>query len=241
MTDAALTNAKPRRARLQFSLLSLLLLMVVAGALIGLWISQRETNRLRTENRALREELGSLTIDDPTKLYARALRVNASLKWRWRIYAPQARDYKLNVQTGGIRDSGFATGSGSSMTFAVPQGEFTLEAEVQNVDAGQPVVHVMALGARGTTGINANVSGYQDWTKGNSSEVSFTTTSTAFDPEKPLELLRLRAMKTIGPGSSSTTPAPSPGLQIWIEPLGQSTLPATTVPSGTSAGKAPSN
>ena len=210
--------ADPKKKRIQFSLLSLLCIVVALGAVMGFWFSQQETNRLHAENRKLREELGVLNVEDPTKFYARALPVNDTLRWRWRIYFPAHHRYMIKVQTEEIGDSGLKKDNANGMSFDVDKGEYTFEAEARKGKPGWTDIHVMICNGQFSTSTDAMKSGFEDWASGGSSTHQLDRASTEYDATKPLELLRVRALKRTSATTSSNVPEPGPGLLIWIQP-----------------------
>lgn len=212
------TTVMPIKKRFQFSLLSLLCIVIALGATMGFVFSRWETNRLLVENRKLREELGVLNIDDPTKYYARSLPVNDTMHWRWRIYFPKHRQYMIKVQTAQIGEEGFRLSSGSSFSVEVDKGEYTFEAEARQGKPGWADIHIQTNTGIFKTSVDTTQSGFDDWAAGSNSLRQLEKGSTAYDPEKPLELLRLRAQKRISPSTTTSVSEPSPGILIWIEP-----------------------
>ena len=209
--------AVPKKKRIQFSLLSLLCIVVALGAVMGFWFSQQETNRLCAENRKLREELGVLNVDDPTKFYARALPVNDTLHWRWRLYFPAHHGYSIHVETKEIGDTGFFHNSSSS-SFEVDKGEYTFEVEARKGKPGWTDIHIMHPTGQFGTSTETMKTGFEDWSAGTFSTHQLDMASTEYDPTKRLQLLRVRALKHISATRSSTVKEPGPGLLIWIEP-----------------------
>jgi hypothetical protein len=208
--------AVPPKKRLQFSLLSLLCIVVALGAVMGFWFSQQETNRLRAENRKLREELGVLNVEDSTKFYARSLPVNDTLHWRWRLYFPAHRRYTIKVQTEEIGDDGFHHSSATS--FDAEKGEYTFEAEARKGKTGWTDINIRTSTGQFGTSTETMKPGFDDWSAGSYSSSQLDKASKEYDPAKPLELLRLRAMKRTSATTSSGVAEPGPGLLIWIEP-----------------------
>jgi hypothetical protein len=93
----------PKR-RLQFSLATLLSSVVALGAVMGLWFANRDNARLRGEVNMLRERLGFLVVEDPSKIYARMIKADESeskpgdpTRWKFRIYAPKG-SYRVGCQ-----------------------------------------------------------------------------------------------------------------------------------------------
>jgi hypothetical protein len=113
----------PRR-RPQFSLRSVLILMVLLGVAASMWISfraNRESLRLRQENVRLRNAIGELTIEpgNENKVHAIALEELEARTWKWRLHIPDGRTLGLAVQTK------TNNGSGSTWNLLSP-GECTV-------------------------------------------------------------------------------------------------------------------
>jgi hypothetical protein len=92
----------PVRRWWQFSLVTLLLLAVIAALAVGycaaakrLAEAQRE---LQQANRAIadfRAELGYFEVDDPKMVYMRAAPTLGDLSWKWRVYLPAGRKWAV--------------------------------------------------------------------------------------------------------------------------------------------------
>jgi hypothetical protein len=115
--------------RIRFSLRTFLVALLVLS-LIGsnLYVSWK-WRQTQIENWRLRDELGILTIEDPTQFYVREARGGGILNWRWRIYAPPGQR-KLYVATSRIADKD-CSGGQSIVPPHPPQGEYTLTAHVE--------------------------------------------------------------------------------------------------------------
>lgn len=75
-------------SRLRFSLRTFLVTLFVLS-LIGSNLNVSfKWRQAQGEIQRLRDELGYLTTDDPTRFYVRAAPTHESLAWRWRIYVP---------------------------------------------------------------------------------------------------------------------------------------------------------
>jgi len=108
------------RRRIQFSLRTAFVLMVLAAALISLWISfrqSRETFSLRWQISQLRQELGRLDVleGNENKLHAIAIHSLSPLTWQWHSHVPSGRAFLLNVSAGKspASDPSRGTASGS--------------------------------------------------------------------------------------------------------------------------------
>ncbi|MGD0088477.1 MAG: hypothetical protein ABSE73_01025 [Planctomycetota bacterium] len=96
--------AKPRW-RLQFSLRTLVLLTITAGALLLFGMSYRETLALREETKRLRDALGVLTITDSKKVHVVAGRTDEDKVWRWRVFCPVKSQLRVYYKFDQIVDS----------------------------------------------------------------------------------------------------------------------------------------
>src|SRR4051812_24220210 len=83
------------RLRLRLSLLTTLLLLTIVGMAIVISLQWREIGPLRADNWRMRDELGYLNIDDPTKAYAVQLKTLGDEAWKWRVYLPPSGKYQL--------------------------------------------------------------------------------------------------------------------------------------------------
>ena len=79
------------RFRPRISLLSALLFMTIAGMAIVIVQLWREVGPLRAEVRRLRNELGVLTVENPSRLHAIEVRTKDEMIWKWRIWVPERR------------------------------------------------------------------------------------------------------------------------------------------------------
>jgi hypothetical protein len=135
--------AQPRRGWGQFSLLSLIIL-VVAGCLGAAWYGEKQRRtRAEAEFRKLRVELGIiddrqgiLDVSDRTKVHVWNMAPHNELEWRWRVFVPPGNTWHIRTSHGEEWDdeqnrfSGGGAGTGLDL-----DGEFNLEAQVvRNLD-----------------------------------------------------------------------------------------------------------
>ena len=134
--------------KIRFSLraffLTLFVLSLLASNLYVSW-KWRES---RGENDRLRDELGWLKIDDPTRIYVRQVETPEPLSWAWRIYLPPG-DRTLHVGSGAIAETGTKAGSAASILMPPGKGrsgtsprdplqcEFTLTARIERNQLGK--------------------------------------------------------------------------------------------------------
>jgi hypothetical protein len=154
----------PRRRFWQFSLFSLLLLVVI-GCLVGAWLGERRQHReteerlkaKEAENRQYRIDLGLLddqpgvlAVSDPMLVHVRKLPwFDPSRPWRWRLYLPPGKQWRLVSSQGEELDEGSGDFQGSkSRTNVNERGEITLEGSIDQKEDGRAQVR-MRWGTRG--------------------------------------------------------------------------------------------
>jgi hypothetical protein len=92
----------PRSWRPRFSILTALLLITITGMAILIVQLWREVGPLRTEVRKLRDEVGALTIEDESKIYAIQMPTNADYTWKWRIWVPKGANISAHYRWGDV-------------------------------------------------------------------------------------------------------------------------------------------
>lgn len=153
---------------MKFSILNLLLVLTAAAAMLGLYRSRQalletaqryeflvsELNakhaELESQNRALRQELGCLTMIDPKKIHAVKLRTNAPGTWSYRVHLPEGANYyvacKINslslkqnlpAMTSRSPLGSFEFLGRNSEGTSVPAGEFVVTLKVFEDDDGE--------------------------------------------------------------------------------------------------------
>jgi hypothetical protein len=145
-----------RRGWWQFSLLSLLLLVVIACLVAGYVGQMRRMEEARRELALrdetitrLRRELGidedaqsALSVSDPTKLHVAALPSFEEHTWRWKVYLPPGKTWQLGIEF-------FESDGGGKPLHKVSSdrgevlggGELVLEARLQrDLQEGKPVL-----------------------------------------------------------------------------------------------------
>jgi hypothetical protein len=210
---AAQTAVVRSRSWWQFSLLSLLLLLV-AGCAVAAWIgelrrretAERELVELQAKMRALRNAVGItddqpdvLTITDDKLVHVRALYPLDELSWRWRIYLPPGKQWSVYYSHGEKWDDarGVFEGGGGSSGISC-DGEFTLEATIVRRLNGRPYLSYRAWKSGGATllpeeGLRALASnGTVLW------EATGSAKQATFDNGGHIPLLRFQRMLGIG-------------------------------------------
>jgi hypothetical protein len=99
----------PTRWLPRFSLLTMILLTTIVGltmVIVQLW---REVGPLRKEVRRLRDEMGVLTVEDPTRLHAIEVRTKDEMIWKWRVWIPERAKTVLKLSWGSVPLDGYRT------------------------------------------------------------------------------------------------------------------------------------
>ena len=206
--------------RLRFSLRTFLLVLLF-GSLIGshLFTSWRLRHTL-TENAEMRKELGRLEITDEDKVHLIAVPTSEDLLWRWRLYMPKGSGrHDVCVATHAISDKGFPESLGT-IPLLPHEGEHVLTAAIRPDRSGEPRLTITWGTGSSTFGISESDARWFVENRGYASSLAGAAgTQEIFDPDKPIILLRLRAMETHAGGSASVSPdtPPGDGLMIWIQ------------------------
>ena len=104
MTISPVATAEPATAppapRPRFSLRALLLFTLFAGLVIGNATAWRELHRTRRELTLLRNQVGELDVQDPSRAHAIALDTGDPETWRWQIYVPPRNRYDCRIAEG---------------------------------------------------------------------------------------------------------------------------------------------
>jgi hypothetical protein len=211
MNESAPEGPSPRRFR--FSLQTVLFLFALAACGITIWQLWREVGPLRAEVRRLRDDVGQLTIDDPTKVHIIQARQPDELTWRWRLSIPKGRTYKLMWNGRHIPKTGFATPDAWTLVFDA--GEAMVEFRITK----DPQTDTW----RGRLWHNGhNLGDYeQKWVEWkpharNSRHEGVGMQTMVFNPDAPIVIARHR----YGPFApkSDDIPDPALGFMIWLEP-----------------------
>jgi hypothetical protein len=200
------TSWRPR-----FSLLSALLLMTVVGLAIVTAQLWWEIGPLRAEVHRLRDEVGVLSIDDPTKLCAIRVRTAEDYTWKWRIWIPEGRKYALMYSGESIPKTGIPKANG--YTTLSQSGEMWIEYRIKP-EVGTKRWAATLETSQGSVGGASQV--WVNWKQRTSSDGGVYDTTKAFEPDKLTVLARWRVSQTAK--SSDKIEDPSAGFMIWLEP-----------------------
>ncbi len=222
--------------RFQFSLRSLLLLAITAGALIGLFVEHRKNLGLQTEIESREKQIDSLSDQlglfrfsndpSPDKAWARAAPMRAyepAGAMRFRLWIPRPGNYRIGVQTKDVVPSLANPQKSEIQLINLPaKGEIAIEALLISETSGSGMydIHVQQGGGHTQFG---NIFGWND--KGFSPHhYNIDTTlqkTTEVDLSKPLILVTVKVHElkflTGSGATTSLTKNPGPGFMLWID------------------------
>ncbi len=222
------------KLRARMSLLTLLLFMAIAALSVSMWKLGLEVLPLQEEVRQLRSEVGKLTIDDPSKIYAMPLDSPDSNVWRWRIYLPPNLKFQIHDGFGTI--PGFkppttrsqwlkSLGIDMSRTISsIDSGEFTLETSLKDSPESKDfwTLRTRSPGRNSLGGsVGTTIEWLSDeraWSRG--SELQ-TGMQKEIDPKNGVVLLMLRKVIVTEQPNGYSSKAPDtqedyPGVAVWI-------------------------
>jgi hypothetical protein len=238
MDEPQLMPKKSWRPR--FSLLTIIFVMTIAGLAIVVVLLWREVGPLRADNRRMRNELGYLSIDDPTKAYAIQLDTLDAGPWKWRVYLPPGGKYEMCCYSGRPlpaapslqgRDWPAAVkshGGGVISMSSDLQGEFMVEA-MHEKKGRMWTLHFKPGGSTSIYQASSEVDGDDEPVVAG----SLGEKQSKFGPAEPILLLHLARPKITklsnGNTTSETPGGPADGVVLWIE---QQPSAATTTKAG---------
>ena len=193
--------------RPRFSLLSTLLLMTIVGLAIVTARLWREIGPLRAEVRQLRDEVGVLSIDDPTKLCAIRVRTPEDYTWKYRIWIPEGRSYALKYSGESIPKTGIPKANGYT-TFS-QSGAMWIEYRIKREVGTKRWVASLDTSFGSVGGASQE---WVNWKQRTASDDGVYDGTKAFEPDKVIVLARWRVSQ------AAQIDDPSAGFMIWLEP-----------------------
>jgi hypothetical protein len=202
----------PGRLRPRFSLLTALLLMTVVGMATVIVLLWREVGPLREEVRRLRDEMGVLVVDDPTKVNAIQVNTRDDLTWKWRVWIPKGGTYVIRSFGDDIPKEGFPQ-QGGTMPIHEP-GEYVIGYEIDRDRANGGWYGKTTLAGTGSVGKDHQP--WVEWTSKTSTGGGVPETAQTYEPGERIELMRHRVSQV---RDSTKIEDPSAGFMIWLEPV----------------------
>lgn len=214
MTKAAESMALKRRRWLQFSLRTLLFLMVVAAVAFSWRTAARqrqEIQHLRSEVNRLKDEVGEIVIaeGDENKLHVKEIPAIEPLIWKWRIYVPPERAAQLRWTAGSIPQTGYDLGPFPIIETSILYGEPVLTVALRRNEDSQWVLIVQEGFRKQSLAVSSRFSKMLD--EGNSTEFYHEEETLIIENRKGRQLLRFRMV----PRGNNRT-AREEGVLVWI-------------------------
>ena len=221
---------------MKFSLRALLLFSVIAALVIALWVTLRQSDPMRAENRRLRTQVRELQMQlgefpevDPDKIQIMLVDTDHSGWWRMRVHLPDKRRYMIYDAVGHMPTHGLPSsewfedgrinfGKGGS---SIRSGEFTVDFRAQQRDGKWVLRHEVLDDKHG--GASTPIERYREWLDDRRTWYIRTASKSAkaYGYDEPVELLRLQRrpiQEHPGGGYSSRQPEKlADGFVIWIE------------------------
>ncbi|HLX62310.1 MAG TPA: LapA family protein [Planctomycetota bacterium] len=216
----------PPKRRLQFSLGTLVFGVIAAGAVIGMIFAYYENRKLSAEIHALKEQFGFLTIDDPTKIWARSVETDENYKWKFRVYVPRDGSYRIGVQTENVVPAEIDRNYANYHTLGkVKRGEFVIDAQIVRLTDERGILQLrvpkndvtdVRLNSYGAFNVKSPATWFY---KTYESKGPQAHSCRWVDEDKPMELLSVKMEKTIGDTEdfNQAVRDPGPGVLIWLE------------------------
>jgi hypothetical protein len=209
-----------RRRWLQFSLRSMLVLVVLAAIGFSLWTSNerlKENRRLQEEIKRLKSELGELTIEEGQegKVHAIGIPTIESFTWKWRVYVPEGRKPRLIASQGMLPTTGRDANIGSSSTSWLEAGEQIITVGLRRDHKDQWTWIIKRNSGGSTFGVSKELAKLIEDGNYGSSTSSVGNSLKVVEPGTQIELLRHQM-------ESNKNPVKKPsklkdGILIWID------------------------
>lgn len=201
------------RFRLRISILNALLLMTIVAMAIVIVQFWREIRPLRPEVRKLRQQVGVLTIDDPSLVQAIGVPTDVDDIYKWHVYVPKGHTVLLKAFFGGVEKTGFPA---TKTVIPLEAGEqlITIRTHSKKSDGITALAEVETPGKTLAVTLpysSADLSGMFE-----ADQVS--SQQTEIDGDGKLQLIRKRfASPSQSWSMVQDAPVPLPGFIIWLE------------------------
>jgi hypothetical protein len=180
----------------------------------GITIAQlwREVGPLREKNRGLRDEVGRFSIDDPTKTNVIEVRTTVDFTWKWRVWIPEGRAYRLQMATEDIPKTGYPAARGT-ISLDEP-GEKWIEYRIAPSPNSE---HWMDELSTPTASVGSSTQPWVKWQRRTGTGEGVGHSTEVFEPGINVLVARYRVSQTAA--SSDRIEDPSAGFMIWLEPV----------------------
>ena len=158
--------------------------------------------------RHLRRAMGILAVEDRSRIHVLPVDVQEPLTWRYRLYLPEDREYRIYEVTHNIPQEGFPPEDGASYS-SIRSGETTITLKVQKDPKGHWIASVYTDSGSASFGIPL---AHAQWLEKPTQRNFFGPKAENFAADERIVLMRLRATSTV------PRPATTPGVMFWIAP-----------------------
>jgi hypothetical protein len=206
-----------------------LILVAVAGVLIGSYVMGTRLKQAERELKALRDETGRLTIGDRSQVHVINVAVDEPNTWRWRVFIPKGQKYSWNLAAEDIPQLDVPQQAGVKMISNEPYWERDNEMLVTATLRRQDDDH-WRLTIESRIGDSKNQMGGVSlkipaenlaWnTEGASTDgrVAGSRGTKLYEPRRAIILLQRRPWARQPDGTHKPSPDPMPGFMIWLQP-----------------------
>ena len=221
--------------RVRFSLGTLLILVAVAGVIIGSYMMGTRLQQAERELKALRDETGRLTISDRSQVHVINVpmdegTVDEPNTWRWRLFIPKGHKYSWNLAGENIPQLEVPQEAGVKITSNEPYWERDNEVLVTATLRRQDDQHWrltvesrIGESRQQMGGVSLEIPAEKlAWNNtpgpGYDGRVAGSRGTQPYDPRRPIILLQRRPLAKQADGSHKPSPDPMPGFMIWLQP-----------------------
>jgi len=195
MSEAEATTIRSGKG-FRFNLLTILLLVAVIACWLSFYRTRTETQRMQSQLPALRELSRALIVDNPSQYAIVRHHQLWNDDFRWKVYLPPHRTYRLSLATEQVDGAGFPA---ADQTIGLDSGTHELQLRIEKGD-DQCRVEVLVNGQVKLTSVKS-----VEWMgSGGSVGGSSVSSSTEQKLDSPLEIFRRQFMR-------------GEGVALWIE------------------------
>ncbi len=220
---------KKEHRRHSFGLRELLLFVTAITLGIAVYVLGQRSQKAESELHQLRNEVGQLSVKDPTQFHAIAVDSAEPDTWQWRVFVPKGHRYSWNIAYTNIPQDG------------VPRPEMTGISNESYSDTANEVLVTARLRGSKEDGwrlsVNSKIGDSKNQMSGASAVIPDEKMKwrreipakdgrvlgrhgqVSVSPKGPIILLQERACKAMPSGDYRPVPEPQPGFVVWLDEL----------------------
>lgn len=213
----------------RYSLRTLLILVAIAGVVIGSYVVGTRLKQAERELKALRDETGRLSISDRSQVHVINVAVEEPNTWRWRMFIPKGQKYSWNLAAENIPQLEVPQQAGVKAISNEPYWERDNEVLVtatlrRAVDGHWRLAVESRIGdsqnqmGGGPLEIPAEKLAWNIERASTDGRVAGSRGTQLYEPGRPIILLQRRPLARQADGSYRPSPDPMPGFMIWLQP-----------------------